>query len=205
MKTETAHPRLRDRLRDEVGTVILRAAEEVIAEEGLLAARIERIAVRAGVSVGTIYNHFKDRMTLVQALFDARGERLRASLEEALARSAAQPVEAQVRALLDVVVTHGRDHARLVGAMMEENHGPMRLHAPSLSRAVMAEHCATLVRRGIASGELRDDPQGVFAVALTALAQQVLTLSAEGRGSAAEIETISNLFVRGAAHRAPSR
>jgi len=59
--------RLRDRLREEANRAILTAAEEVFSEEGL-GARMEQIAARAGVAVGTLYNHFQDRGALVNAL-----------------------------------------------------------------------------------------------------------------------------------------
>ncbi len=64
-----SHPaRLRDRLRDETGRAILAAAEAVFAEDGLHDARMERIASRAGVAVGTLYNHFEDKDALVRSL-----------------------------------------------------------------------------------------------------------------------------------------
>jgi AcrR family transcriptional regulator len=198
--TEPHHAvRLRDRIRDEISAAILAAAEEVIADEGLFSARIERIAARAGVSVGTIYNHFKDRTALVQALFDSRGEHMRASLDRCIAAVAAQPARAQVGALLRAMVEHGQEHGRLMGTLMKENHGPTRLRPPALSRTVLADRCNLVVERGISSGEFREDPHGVFAEALTALARQALTLAVEGRATAPEIDALTELFVLGVA------
>jgi AcrR family transcriptional regulator len=47
---------------------ILRAAEEELAEHGFHAARISDIAKRAGVGVGTVYNHFAQKEDIVRAL-----------------------------------------------------------------------------------------------------------------------------------------
>lgn len=50
---------------------LLAAAAEVLAEQGL-DAPLEEIARRAGVSIGTLYNHFTDRDTLIGAIFPER-------------------------------------------------------------------------------------------------------------------------------------
>ena len=54
--------KLRDRLKETTEQSILAAAEEVFAETGLHGARMETIAQNAGVSVGTLYNYFNDRV-----------------------------------------------------------------------------------------------------------------------------------------------
>ncbi len=59
-------------MRDAARDAILDAAEEIIAERGLHQASMSEIAARAGVAVGTVYNHFADRDTMVRALFRAR-------------------------------------------------------------------------------------------------------------------------------------
>jgi AcrR family transcriptional regulator len=192
-----ASGRLRSRLRDETSALILAAAETVIAEEGLHTARMERIAAQAGVSVGTLYNHFEDRTTLLEALFDDRGSRMAEEMERSIGASPDRPAREQVRALLQVMVDHGREHQRLFGALVKDNHGPSRLRAPTISRAAIAISAAVVVERGIASGEFRKDPHRVFAEALVGLARQALACSVEGRGSPREIEAMAELFVRG--------
>src|SRR2546422_7964168 len=59
---------LRARLRETIRHSILDAAETVFSEHGTAHGRMEQIAARAGVSVGTLYNHFVDRRDLVEAL-----------------------------------------------------------------------------------------------------------------------------------------
>jgi len=63
---------------------LLATASEVFAERGLDAA-LEEIARRAGVSIGTLYNHFPTREDLFDAIFPARMAVLDAGAEAALA------------------------------------------------------------------------------------------------------------------------
>ena len=59
---------MRDRVRADTRAALLRASEQVFAEKGIDGARIEDIAARAGVAVGTIYNYFGDSTELLDAL-----------------------------------------------------------------------------------------------------------------------------------------
>src|SRR5579885_1007689 len=68
----TAIPTLRERLRQATSTAILEAAEQVFAEVGPEGGRMNDIAARAGVAVGTLYNHFEDRQALFRGLLVKR-------------------------------------------------------------------------------------------------------------------------------------
>lgn len=50
---------------------ILEAAREVVAEHGV-AAKMEQVATRAGVGIGTLYRHFATREALVEAILERR-------------------------------------------------------------------------------------------------------------------------------------
>src|SRR6476659_8497010 len=81
--SESEVPPLRERIRLATSAAILAAAEEVFAAEGLEKARMNDIAARAGVAVGTLYNHFKDRDDLLAGLLTVRREELLELMERA--------------------------------------------------------------------------------------------------------------------------
>lgn len=199
MRTQphTAPGRLRDRLREETEAAILDAAEQAIGEEGLNAARVERIAARAGVSVGTLYNHFKDRSALVTALYETRAGELRDLLAASLSATADRPAGEQVRAMLGAMVRHAGNHRPFFLALMQDNDGPSRLRPPTGARSDMGVFAAQIVARGIASGEFREDPRAIFAEALVAGARLVLARAIEGKTSDAEVDALADIFVRG--------
>jgi AcrR family transcriptional regulator len=66
----------RDRIRQATADAILAAAESVFAEQGLHGARMNDIAAQAGMAVGTLYNHFQDRDTLLSALLARRRQEI---------------------------------------------------------------------------------------------------------------------------------
>ena len=195
--------RLRDRLREETAQSILAAAEEVFAEDGIHAARMERIASRAGVAVGTLYNHFADRTALLGAIAGVRRAALVEVLEGELSAAAGQPIREQVTAFLRAVATHVRVHGRFLAALVEAGEGPGR---PAAVQGDLLERAQALVAAGIASGELRPDPAGVVPLAFMGLARTLLLKSIrEGGDLEPAIAALADFFVRAAATSGSAR
>src|SRR5450432_2663739 len=81
-------PRRRDEARALFRNAILDAAEAVFAERGFHGARIQDIAERARIAVGTVYNHFADKDEVLSALLDERIAGLLARAGSRLSREA---------------------------------------------------------------------------------------------------------------------
>jgi AcrR family transcriptional regulator len=64
--------RVREEARALYRAAILDNAEEVFAEKGVSAARVQDIAERAGLAVGTIYNYFEQKEDVLYALLEER-------------------------------------------------------------------------------------------------------------------------------------
>src|SRR5689334_25449079 len=95
--------RLRDRFRKETVRSVLAAAEEVFAAEGLHQASMAQIAERAGVAVGTLYNHFKDRDALLKALLEERHNDMYERVDRRRAEVAKEPFQKQLEAFLRAI------------------------------------------------------------------------------------------------------
>jgi len=191
--------RLRDRLRGETDRAILAAAEEVFSQEGL-GARMEQIASRAGVAVGTLYNHFEDRRALVAALSCSRREALFARLDAALAAEVGKPVREQVRAFVAAVAEHSRAHGRYLSMLVQAGEGPAN---PLPGKTMLAELVAradVLAARGVASGELRPEHEDLFGLTLVGMIRVFNARILEGSASWEALgEPLVDLFLRGAA------
>jgi AcrR family transcriptional regulator len=84
-----------------VASAIATSAEQVFAEEGLHSAHVGNIAKRAGVAVGTLYNYFEDRDSLLAALLKERGDELAATFRAAVESAQGKPLRAQIRAFVE--------------------------------------------------------------------------------------------------------
>src|SRR5687768_4230101 len=79
--TASARPLRRDAQRNRDS--LLAAARAVFAEHGMQAS-LEQVAKRAGVAIGTLYNHFPARLDLVQEVFAGKLATWVAAAEQAL-------------------------------------------------------------------------------------------------------------------------
>jgi AcrR family transcriptional regulator len=189
---------LRDRLREETARAILDAAEAVLAEQGLQA-RMEQIAARAGVAVGTLYNHFDHRDGLVDALLRSRRESLLARLDAALEAAKGQPFRARLRAYLAAAAEHARAHGGLLNALSEGGEGPSSPRPPAHLYVALLARADALVTEGVAAGELRPDPAGVYGQALVGISRALLFRPAGAAGDRSDVvDAVADLFLSGA-------
>jgi AcrR family transcriptional regulator len=123
-KRKAANPRRRPIQRRSRQTVdaIVEAAARVLARHGYAAATTNRIAERAGVSIGSLYEYFPNKDSILAALLerhtDQGGFEVLEALEAAIARGAALP--ALLRALVEALLRQHRRSPELHRVLFEE-------------------------------------------------------------------------------------
>lgn len=147
---------------------LLDAAVAVFAERGA-DAEIREVAERAGLAVGTVYNHFPSKEDLLAAVVEEAASQCEAALNAALA-------EPDVVEALHTVVRRGLHVAEHFGSVMaaalEGQFPAMRTAAHRDRRAAFKRRLAELIQRGIAAGRFRP---GVDAEVATAMLGGVFT------------------------------
>lgn len=109
--------------------MLLEAAAQVFQREGL-AATTNRVAERAGYSIGTLYQYFGSKQALLYALAERHIQEIRAALGDTfeVLRTESPTWEQTVQQLVTCVVGLHRDHARV--------HTLMRDYAPRVVELV---------------------------------------------------------------------
>ncbi|AKV00132.1 Transcriptional regulator, TetR family [Labilithrix luteola] len=79
---------------------ILEATLQVLDNVGLQKLTTTRVAERAGVSVGTLYQYFQDKASLVAALRELDRQRMLATLSAVTSAHRGRPVEEGIRAII---------------------------------------------------------------------------------------------------------
>src|SRR5256885_4569508 len=159
---------LRERLKGETQRAILQAAEEVFGVSGLGGARMEDIAARAGVSVGTLYNHFEDRDALTSELIVRRRQDLLERLDAVLASTEKDGFGAQLEQFVQAVLEHFDSHKAFLAIVLESEHA--RAHEPSGPRGSrpntalleVLRRVEELLMRGRIVGMLRSEGAEMF-------------------------------------------
>ena len=193
---------LRERLRAETERAIAAAAEETFAVSGIREARIEEIAARAGVSVGTVYNHFEDREALLGGLVERRRRELAQKLDAALAGAEAQPFEPQLRKFVRTIFEHFETHRNFLAILLQTDSA--QLSRPSESMRELRRRADVLVERGVQKRALHAARRELWgALLLTTIRGLLLAeLRDPGKLSLQDREDVATeFFLRGASVR----
>jgi AcrR family transcriptional regulator len=172
---------LRERLKGETQRAILEAAEEVFGQSGLSGARMEDIAARAGVSVGTLYNHFADRDALLKALIVTRRQELLERLDSVLASSEKDGFGAQLEQFVRAVLEHFDSHKAFLAIVLESEHmrAPeipvARGSRPNTALVEILRRVEELLVRGRIVGILRPEGAEMFPAFLMGLLKGTLS------------------------------
>ena len=130
---------------------ILEVAKEAFTRFGAEAS-LDEIAKQAGVGAGTLYRHFPTRDALIEAVYRSEVEKL-AAAERKFSETMA-PMEA-LRAWMLLFVDHIAAKQIIAPALNSVVGGPTKLYEGS--RGLVGGAIDALVKRAIASGDIRSD------------------------------------------------
>ena len=172
---------MRERLREVVHDAILQAAEEEFSAEGLHTARMERIAARAGVAVGTLYNHFKDKEALLKALLTSRREELVQRLDAALKSAQGSGFRARLEAFLRALLEHFEAHRAYFAVVVQAEHArvaqmPTVIGSPSPTMREVITRAEQLVKAGVEQKVIRPEAAELLPAVLIGMVRSVLLL-----------------------------
>lgn len=208
---------LRARFRTETRAAILDAAADVLNGDAAAHARMEDIAARAGVAVGTVYNYFADRTALVSALLQTRTETLMTALDAppaagratrratATAGSAAESFATELTHFVATVGAHVDANRFLLGVLRaEEQERGIDAAAASRRLSVLGDlmmRAERLMKKGIRARALRrEDPTLYAALLIGMIRGAALTALNRQAGSSAEgTAALVRVFMTGAA------
>ena len=130
---------------------LIDAAKAAFAEVGLNVS-LEEIARRAGVGIGTLYRHFPTREAVVEAVYRREVEQLAEAAPLLLETSpAADALHKWMHLFIDYIATK-RLIAPSLGAAAARTSPLYATSSELITRAI-----TTLVKRAVASGEVRKD------------------------------------------------
>jgi AcrR family transcriptional regulator len=198
-----ARPRLREEFRDHARAAILEAAEDVLATQGLHSARMDEVARKARVAVGTIYNLIGDREALVVEILSVRHAELVSLLAAKLEELHSLPFREQVQASVVALLRYLREHSRFFLLVMESERGPACSHQ-RLSQDTVAEIrrlFRELIARGIKQRALRAEGRELYPAMLMGMTRELISqdLEAQFAGSLEErAAQVVEVFLHGA-------
>jgi AcrR family transcriptional regulator len=99
---------------------LIEATAHILVREGFDKASTNRIAEKAGVSIGSLYQYFPSKEALVAAVMERHNQQLMQVVREALPEIMALPIEPAVRKLVAVAIKGHRIDPKLHRVLAEQ-------------------------------------------------------------------------------------
>lgn len=191
---------------------ILDAAEQVFAEKGFHVARIQDVAHKARIGVGTVYNHFEQKEDLLRALLEERTEQMIARL--VALPSDPEPFEERLAARLGRMLGYVEQHRSFIPVAVEN--GVFGKSTPSGDQICAGRRMAqlerfrgsfrALIEEGVAAGALEPMEPQRLVWALAGILRMFIhgALEQQAPSLTPLAPVITDLFLHGAARRSPA-
>ena len=205
-RREQASQPLREKVKNLVRDQILAAAEESFAAQGLQSAKMEEIATRAGVAVGTVYNYFADRHALLSAVVQKRRADLSRELLDIEREIKGRPFAERLEGFLGGLLRHFESQRKFYSLLVQAECSPIKLVASSREGpfADVYHQAERLIRSGLAKGELRTESPEFLAQLLVGMARgSALRALADPKAPPIphNLQRLLTFFLEGAASR----
>ncbi|KAA3624316.1 MAG: TetR/AcrR family transcriptional regulator [Proteobacteria bacterium] len=149
METTTGRGRVRD--------LILRTALHLFANHGYFNTSVHDIQASAGVSIGSIYNHFGGKEGVARALYADLVERMDSFVERVI--DGEGDTRSKGRALVAGLFSMAENDPEVVGYVLNSRHREFLPDELPICSAEPFVRMRDLIRDGIEKGEVRDmDP-----------------------------------------------
>lgn len=102
---------------------IVTAAECVVAREGKRGATTNRIAERAGVSIGSLYQYFPNKQALIEVLQHRERDCFDARIDQGIAALTTLPLRDALAGLVEFLIAQHRERLPLHNALAAEEPG----------------------------------------------------------------------------------
>lgn len=164
---------------------ILESATRIFQRDGFAKTTTNRIAEYAGVSVGSLYQYFPNKVSLLQSLHDRRMEELMTDMAVACRRNRAN-LRRAIAAIVETAASHHARYARLIG--LTKRHLPPREFPSTQLTAEFHSELKSLLARHRAKLRVQDPDFALFF--LRSLGRSVMQSAAIDRPTALELGQI---------------
>jgi AcrR family transcriptional regulator len=176
--------KLRQRFKTDTRAAILEAAAGVLAEAPAGRVRMEDIAGSAGIAVGTLYNYFQDRATLVGALLETRTQPLLDALDGAAATTAGESFDRRLARFIETLAVYFETNKNLLSVLLDEERSRGQDARAASRRHTVLQEISTraekLLREGVNQGALRRGDPVLYAALLVGMVRGLVASTLDG-------------------------
>ena len=193
---------LRDKLKESTRGAIMDAAIALLIDDEA-EVRMETIAERAGVAIGTLYNYFANRQDLIDTIIEKRRLIAESYIRQALDRTAELPVQERLAALFQTLVNFLARHRTVTHHSLQLKESSPGNNGRKSLLNILDDHILEVLRAALQRQELRPEYQDIYPIVISGYLRAIFAGAAQEQqvqsGFAAQL---AELFLAGAGKKA---
>ena len=191
---------LRDKLKESTREAILQAAVEIIiSDPGDL--RMEDIANRAGVAIGTLYNYFENRQMLIDTIIEKRRCATETFIRQSLEKTEGMDIISRLENLFETVFSFLEKHKTVTHHSLQAKENSDNKSGSRSFMTILGEYSEDIIQTALQRKEIRPEFSGIYYMVITGFFRAIFQRAEENSilDKKAEISRkMAELFVFGA-------
>lgn len=191
---------LRDKLKESTREAILQAAVEIIiSNPGEL--RMEDIANRAGVAIGTLYNYFENRQMLIDTIIEKRRSAAETFVRQSMEKTEGMDIIARLENLFETLFSFLEKHKTVTHHSLQVKETSDSKSGSRSFMAILSDYSRDIIQTALQRKEIRQEYSDIYQIVVSGYLRSIFQ-KAEDNERLERVEDIARkmaeLFVHGA-------
>jgi AcrR family transcriptional regulator len=193
-------PNLREKLKETTREAILAAAVALIINDpGEV--RMEAIAEKAGVAIGTLYNYFENRQVLIDTIIDKRRSTADVHIRQSLEQTQGMHISARLENLFQTLLSFLERHKTVTHHSLQLKETNPAGNGKKSLMGMLNDYVLDMLNTALERGEIRPEYMDVYQFAISGFLIGIFTKVDEETEATREtdfVRKLAELFMLGA-------
>ncbi|HNT52285.1 MAG TPA: TetR/AcrR family transcriptional regulator [Candidatus Syntrophosphaera sp.] len=169
---------MRERFKESTRKAILDAAVSLIIARGE-DIRMEDIADQAGVAIGTLYNYFDNRQSLIDTIIDQRRAKAESFFRDSLLQTEGMHIIARLDDLFQTLYHFLRRHRAVTHHSLQMKEVRVDNSGRKTMMAMLNEHVAVMLAQAAERGEIRSEYMDIYPLVISGCLKEIFQKAGE--------------------------
>ena len=191
---------LRDKLKESTREAILEAAVSILISN-TIEFRMENIAERAGVAIGTLYNYFENRQVLIDTIIAKRRSTAETHIRQSLEQTVDLHISARLENLFQTLLNFLDRHKTVTHHSLQLKEVSVNNSGQKSMMNILNEYVLEMLQTALERKEIRSEYMDIYPLVISSYLRGIFTKVEEGQDAVLEHDLarkMAELFLLGA-------
>lgn len=176
----TSKPNLREKFKETTREAIIDAAISLIISQSS-EVRMEDIADKAGVAIGTLYNYFANRQMLIDTIIEKRRAMAENSIRQSLSKTEGLHISARLENLFQTLISFLERHRTVTHHSLQAKEINENNPGQKSLMNMLNDYVSEILETALERKEIRADYMDVYPLVISSYLRSIFTKLGEGQ------------------------